>query len=495
MEVPLPGRGAAGGVDNRSPFALPRVNVAWDIDGQGNNVLRGGFGMFFNRNMGNLEYDYLRIPPTSYAVSTNSGASSELGGVGLTYDTLRHLDWRTRVGSITLNTLNPDSNTWPKTYSYSVSYARRIFFNQVIEAAYVGTKGRDLVSRRQLNAVPLGSLLTGTAGTSDLSVPVNRVALDSSLVNTRRPYPSLGTIQDWSFEGVSDYDSLQVTLSRQTGRRLQYFATYTLAENKGTTSGNGEYGFIDPFDPDRTYGTLPVDRTHIFNLSWNAFLPDGARGKLDNAVMRGVLNGWQLSGISTLASGVPVFLGFAGQAGTDGVTQATFGSPDIIGNPAPGGGDRGGLAPVYTCDPRLDGGNVGEKLFDINCIGLPKFGENGDLIPPYNLRMPTRINHDLTIFKNFAIKGDQKIQFRVGFFNLFNQAWVTTNTTADIDLVLDTTCNVTPQRRVQRRRWHRRQRLRPDGGFQYTQNTIDNFGKVNLKRGRRVVEFVLKYYF
>ena len=140
----------------------PSMSHAMLTRGNGNNVLRGGFGMFFNRNMGNLEYDYLRIPPTSYQVLVGSGNVSELGGVGLTYDTLRLLDWRTRVSSITLNTLNPDSNTWPKTYSYSASYARRIFWNQVVEAAYVGTKGRDLVSRRQLNAVPLGSLLSGS---------------------------------------------------------------------------------------------------------------------------------------------------------------------------------------------------------------------------------------------------------------------------------------------------------------------------------------------
>ena len=44
--------------ENRGPFAMPRVNVAWDIDGQGNNVLRGGYGLFFNRNMGNVEYDH-----------------------------------------------------------------------------------------------------------------------------------------------------------------------------------------------------------------------------------------------------------------------------------------------------------------------------------------------------------------------------------------------------------------------------------------------------
>ena len=35
----------------------------------------------------------------------------------------------------------------------------------------------------------------------------------------------------------------------------------------------------------------------------------------------------------------------------------------------------------------------------------------------------------------------------------------------------------------------------PTQGFHFTQQTIDNFGKINLKRGHRVVEFVLKYYF
>jgi hypothetical protein len=490
------GQAEKGGVDNRSPFAMPRINAAWDMTGNGNNVVRGGFGIFYNRNMGNLEYDYLRIPPTSYAVSTNSGASSGLGnGLGLTYDTIRQLDWTTRVSSLTLNTLNPDSNKWPTTYSFSASYARRIFWNQVVEAAYVGTRGRDLVSRRQLNVVPMGALLSGTVNDINLGVPVNRVALDGSVVNTFRPYQVYPGIQDWSFEGESDYNSLQLTLSRQTGRRLQYFAAYTYAKSKGTTSGNGEYGFIDPFDASRTYGVLPEDRTHIFNLSWNAFLPDGAKGGMDNAFGRGLLNGWQLSGISTIASGVPIFLGFGGQAGSDGVTQAIFGTPDIIGNPGPGGGDRGGLAPIYSCDPRTGNTGLGEKILDINCIQIPAFGENGPLVPPYNLRMPTRMNHDLTLFKNFELTGTQKIQFRVGFFNLFNMAWATTNSAADVDLVLDTVCNVTVNGVANGAGGVADNVCDPTGGFRYTQTAIDNFGKINLKRGRRVVEFVLKYYF
>ena len=132
-------------------------------------------------------------------------------------------------------------------------------------------------------------------------------------------------------------------------------------------------------------------------------------------------------------------------------------------------------------------------MLDLDCIQVPAFGQNGALVPKYNIRTPTRVNHDLTLFKNFTIKGDQKIQFRVGFFNLFNQAFANTNIGNDINLTLDTVCNA---------RWMRpdgtgghAERLRPDAGLPLHQQTIDNFGKVNLKRGHRVIEFVLKYYF
>lgn len=490
------GQAPLGGIDNRSPFVMPRVNFAWDLTGNSNNVLRGGFGIFYNRNMGNLEYDYLRIPPASYVVSIGSGDASNLGGgVGLTYDTIRELDWTKRVSTLSISTLNPESNKWPTTYSFSASYARRIFFNQVIEAAYVGTRGRNLVSRRALNVVPLGALLQGNIGGVDLSVPVNRVALDASLVNQLRPFQAYPGVTDWSFEGESDYNSLQATLSRQTGRRLQYFFAYTLSHNKGTNSGNGEYGSIDPFDPSRTYGVLPSDRTHILNVSWNAFLPDGARGAMDNVVGRALFNGWQLSGISTMASGVPIFLGFGGQAGDPNLSRAIFGTPDIIGNPGPGGGNRGALVPIYTCDPRTGNTGVGEKILDINCIKIPEFGENGSLVPEYNLRMPTRINHDLTLFKNFQINNTQKLQFRVGFFNIFNQAWVTTNTAADVDMVLEATCNRVVSGVPNGAGGVADNVCDPTGGFEFTENTRENFGKINLKRGRRVIEFVLKYYF
>jgi hypothetical protein len=484
-----------GIIEDRGPFALPRVNVAWNIDGEGNNVLRGGYGYYYNRNMGNVEYDNtLRMPPNTYQVATDFWAGGSYGnGLGLTYDTVSEATLASRIGSIALRTLTPESFTWPKTHSYSMSYARRIPGNQVVEASYVGTRQRDLVSRSNGNVMPYGVMSSGTFNGVDLSVPVNRVAVASVNENLAsfRPYNALNGITQYNFRGQQNFDSLQVTLSRQTAQNLQYFVAYTYGRTRGTLGD--EYSSIDPYDANRTYGVSGQDRTQVLNVSWNAFLPDGARGKMNNVIGRGLLNGWQLSGISSIASGIPYRLGFSGAAASNSVAASYFGTADVVG-PALAGGN--GLAPVYTCDPTLGGKSVGEKILDIDCIGVPAFGENGDLVPPYNLRQPTRQNHDLTLFKNFAIKGDHKLQFRVGFFNIFNQAFATTGVDAnDINLVLDTVCNVGRNGVPDGTGVLRDNVCDPTGGFSFTPQTIQNFGKINLKRGHRVIEFVLKYYF
>ena len=471
----------------RPAFALPRANVAWDIDGQGNNVVRGGYGIFFNRPMGNVEYDNaIRLPPNAYAVNASFWTHS-----GLNYDNVRNISMADRVGSIGVNSPDPDSLEWPTTHSFSVSYARRIPFNQVVEVAYVGSRQRDLVSRTNGNVMPFGVLSTGTYNGVDLSVPANRVAVasDGERLAAFRPFNALSGLTLYDFRGESNYDSMQVTLSRQTGKRLQYFSSYTLAKSRGTLGG--EYAVIDPYNPDRTFGVLPEERRHVFNISWNAFLPDGARGAMDNVFGRGLLNGWQMSGISTVATGRPIRLSFTGDAAAGAVSAAWFGTADVVG-PSNGGGN--GLAPAYTCDPRLGGGDVGERLLNLDCISVPAFGQDGDLVPPYDLREPLRMNHDLTLFKNFQIRGEQKIQFRIGFFNLFNQAFATTQVTgSDINLSLDTRCNVRVN--APNGTGSTTEVCDPTQGFFYTDQTRDNFGNINLLRGRRVIELVLKYYF
>jgi hypothetical protein len=106
------------------------------------------------------------------------------------------------------------------------------------------------------------------------------------------------------------------------------------------------------------------------------------------------------------------------------------------------------------------------------------------------------MNHDITLFKNFAIKGDQKLQVRVGVFNIFNMAAATTSVDRnDINLNLETTCNRTVNGVPNGAGGTVDNVCDARGGFSFTQNSINNFGRINIRRGHRIVEFALKYYF
>jgi hypothetical protein len=214
-------------------------------------------------------------------------------------------------------------------------------------------------------------------------------------------------------------------------------------------------------------------------------------------VLGGIVNGWQISGISTYASGLPINISFTGDMASDSVGQAWWGTPDHVGYRIQGnvGSQDTTIAPVFSCNPVAGGSDVGEKLFNIDCIGIPGFAETGPFVSPHYLRMPSRMNHDITLFKNFGLGGDRKLQFRVGAFNIFNQAVPGVGIAGDVDFALQTTCNV-------------RANGVPNGaggtadnvcdvtkGFSFTSNTLQNFSKVILQRGHRVIEFALKLYF
>jgi hypothetical protein len=77
---------------------------------------------------------------------------------------------------------------------------------------------------------------------------------------------------------------------------------------------------------------------------------------------------------------------------------------------------------------------VGEKILNLSCIGVPEFGKNGSLMPHVQHPHATRVNHDLTVFKNFQVHGDQKVQVRSGSSTCSNQAFANTGISNDINL-------------------------------------------------------------
>jgi len=478
--------------DPRPLLFMPRVNFAWDLSGNGNTVVRGGGGIFFNREQGNAQYNIINLPPNSYAATLDAGSLQNFaGGQGLTYNTIRQVDPLSAVSGIDYGTMSLTQLDWPRMYQTSISVAKRIPLRHVLEVGYVGTFGRKLAAQFQTNSLPDGALTSGTLGNANLANPLHRAALDSSAYNSRRPFPSLQSVNIFEPVGTSNYNALQVTLSRQTGS-FTYLAAYTYSKLKGTI-GN-DFAQIDPIDPARSYGILLADRPHNLNFSWTWRLGEPVK---EGGFGKAVLNGWNLSGVSTYISGEPIHLGFSGDLGTDSMELAWYGTKDHLPYSQNfSQGSIGAITPTYTCDPTKGGNSVGDKVFDLSCIGIPAFGQSGPFVPPYELRGPSRNFHDITIFKDFKLGGARRLQFRTGVFNLFNQAFpiATSNPGPDIDTRLEANCNhrVTG---VPNGAGGTADVCDPTGGFSFTQNTIDNFGKITTKRGHRVVEFALRLFF
>jgi len=253
-------------VDSRPLFVVPRLNVAWDIEGDGGLILRGGAGLFYNRPIGNAQYNVFSIPPYARAISVTAIDRLPPGFDCLTYDSLRHIDPLSRLGTQGATTLSPDSIDYPRYLTGSLSLGTRLPWRQFLEVGHVGTVGRHLLNLRRINVIDEGALLSGTLGNADLSVPVNRVALATDALNPLRPFPALGDVSYWEYNGTSNYHALQATLSRQTGGRFQYFLAYTFSKALGLWSNESQA--VDPFDErNRSYGVLPYDRTHVLTAS------------------------------------------------------------------------------------------------------------------------------------------------------------------------------------------------------------------------------------
>lgn len=487
-EIPL------GITDNPPPSLMPRLNFAWDVGGKQNWVIRAGAGLFFNRVQGNYEYYSLQQMPNSYRA--NIGHWAQDGG--LTFGNLKNVDPFSAVANVNFTTRNPESIAHPRVANLSMTIEKKLPLDNIFTVAYVGTQARHLPIRRNANVVPLGRMLSGTVGNANLSNPLHRSALDTAAIKQFKPFSAYDQITYMEFTGTSSYHSLQSTLSRRAGKSLEYFATYTFSKALGTTAVDETGAVVDPLDVrGRSYGILPFDRTHVFNLSYNYNVPDLARGSMKNGFTSALLNGWQMSGITTFQSGNPIRLKFVGDIAQGSVGLAYFGS-DAFNN---GGNNAGPVGVVYRGDPRVNGGSkLGERILDLNALAIPGFGVSGPHQPSYYMRTPSRSNFDVSFFKNFKISEAKKFQFRTGFFNIFNQAYPTrvnveNANLSDIHLTLATTCNRRADGVPNGIGGTRDGVCDPTGGYSFTQDTRDNFGKITTKRGRRIVEFAFKFYF
>jgi hypothetical protein len=164
---------------------MPRFNFAWSVRGDGDLVLRGGAGLFYNRPQGNYQYHAGQMPPNVY---NTTAYYYDVPG-GLTLGSLPTIDPWSHLGASYVDSQDARSIHLPRTWTWSLAVAKRLPWQQSLDVAYVGNRGDHLPNRTVASYVPPGSL-TGTYGNSDLDDPLQRAALANSAVAAFRTFPA-----------------------------------------------------------------------------------------------------------------------------------------------------------------------------------------------------------------------------------------------------------------------------------------------------------------
>jgi len=370
----------------------PALGFAYDMTGNGKTVLRGGFGANYYSDPGINAFSAIMAPPNFKVMSSwTSGADYTLNGVS-------SIDISSTVPTV-WGTANPSDHLAPVTYSWNLAVSHLFWGANKVEAKYVGNSSHNLVGYGIRNAVPDGA----ENGTYYGTWYDNYDGL--------RPYWQYGDISTHFHNLNSNYNALQLTVTRQKGW-LNYWGSYSYGK---TLAYNAE----DAFDMRRWYGPAPFDRSQIVSFSYYLNLPDFSKKYLgDRKAVNAAVDGWHVSGLFQAMSGGPISNNFGSEYAVNSNTIGIYG-PGNYSDFADGTPDEVAV-PKMTCDPRK--GLAKNQYFTPSCFTGPTRLSNGTYRLPY-IHGPAYINDSIGLFKTFAIKDQKKLEIRGEAFNLFNHAW------------------------------------------------------------------------
>ena len=400
--------------DSQGVEPEPRLGVAWDITGDNKTGLHASVGVYHNPHVNANGLDAMaRNPPAQNTPSIFYGNMATLLSAGA-------------QGAFSLRPssvfgLERDAKT-PVSYNYSIGVQREIGWGTVLDVTYAGFQMRHAEMETNINPVPDGArFLDINPQNANPQTPTS-----AKPAEFLRPYLGYQNITMRSHFGEATNNSLQIQLNRRYIRGLQFAVAYTLAK----TVGNGTN--FSPLRPSRAWYDGPDDTTQfqnlIINYTWD--VPNGSR-LWNNALMRGLLDGWQFSGDSAFVSG-----------DWSGASTSTTDNFDFTGGDGGTGGDVNGVRVVRprisgsvlcsgNCDPTP--GGTGRYL---NAAAFSRPAGRGDIgdAPRTFFRLPPIVNTNFSLFKNFQIGGSRRLQFRWEMYNVFNQVnWSAINTNAQFN--------------------------------------------------------------
>jgi hypothetical protein len=227
----------------------PRVAFAWSPGAGGGQqrqqttVIRGGFGIFFNRVAQNLTLQAKRFNGTNQQqFVVTAGNANGLGVLNL-FPTVPSLE-DLAAFSIpqTTRTLAPDLRS-PYTMQTAISVERQLPYRITLSASFISARTLHVLRSRNVNAPLPGTFVPGVPGSGV------------------RPFPGLGNIFQYESSGVFNQNQLIVSLNNRFSRKFTLFATYTLNDASSDTDGAGSFP-INQYDLSTEYGRSSQDIRH-----------------------------------------------------------------------------------------------------------------------------------------------------------------------------------------------------------------------------------------
>lgn len=386
------------------------------IFGDGTTVIRGGY---------RISYDLL-----FYNILVVNAGNFPFTSVNSVNNVVDQFPARVPVSAPSFNPLNQFVNTQedartPYSQLYSLSVQREMFRNFVLEAGYTGSRALDQIRQLQTNPALLG----------DEQAAAVRARQAIASLQARRINPAAGPRVLIGPGAQSTYNAGFVALNKRLERGLQFGVSYTFGRNMSNNDESLGVAAITNSSPQAPQDTFQIDgekslsvfdRTHRFvaNYLYEAPAPWFAK---NNAFLRQVFGGWQISGITSTQSGQP-FTVFTG-VDTNGNGSAVGDRPNLNPNATLTRDPVTGDLRTFTQDPnnpmflvpRINAANTagpliftGTGAIQANSLGSGNLGRN-------TFRGPGFWNTNLSVAKNFRFGEDKRLRITADFLNAFNQ--------------------------------------------------------------------------
>jgi hypothetical protein len=375
-----------GRYNPRTDFA-PRIGFAWRITKDSKNVLRGGYGLYYQTLYSGVIQGMFAIESGFDGFFTNSFSSSNVPALALTASNPQPFPTPRAVpGTDIICDAYDYHHADPRVHQWNLTYERDLGFQTGLRLTYDASHGSQLGYSPNVNQVPPNTVgYNNAAGTA--------------------PFPQVGPIFDLSSGARSNYEALTIDLNKRFSRGLQFEASYNHAVNLSNGEGSSPRSFSQGDDGgapsniynlNYDYGNVAFTRRQRFETT---FIYDFPFTYKSNALLNGIMSGWELAGVLLFQTGpfLSVQASGADPSGTNFENIVTDGRADRV----PG-------VPLYAAHKTINEW-INPAAFSIPPDNSGRFGNSqvGSVVGPGTQAV------SLSLFKSVPLY-TERAQFRLG---------------------------------------------------------------------------------